>query len=62
MKRRDLVIHLVQHDCQLLREVARHSWWENPALNLRSDVPRHQEISKTLARKICRDLGLEQPT
>ena len=60
MKRRDLVIYLVQNDCQLLREEVRHSWWENPVRNRRSGLPRHQEISETLARKICSDLGLEQ--
>ena len=27
-------------------------------LNRRSAVPRHQEISDNLARKICRDLGI----
>lgn len=41
MKRRDLLSHLMQHGCALLREGARHSWWHHPALNTRSAVPRH---------------------
>jgi mRNA interferase HicA len=35
-----------------------HSWWHNPALNKRSAIPRHSEISNDLAKKICRDLGV----
>ncbi|MCC7452487.1 MAG: type II toxin-antitoxin system HicA family toxin [Anaerolineae bacterium] len=58
MKRVVLVKHLQQHGCQLLREGSRHSWWHNPVLNTRSAVPRHNEISDILARKICRDLGI----
>jgi mRNA interferase HicA len=58
MKRKELLAHLREHGCELLREGARHSWWHNPALNKRSAVPRHTEISDILARKICKDLGI----
>ncbi len=58
MKREDLLRYLRQHQCQLLREGGRHSWWINPELNKRSSVPRHTEIEDNLARKICKDLGL----
>jgi mRNA interferase HicA len=58
MKRGDLLRHLRDHGCALLREGARHSWWHNPTLNKRSSVPRHQEIDDGLARKICKDLGI----
>ncbi|MGH8400004.1 MAG: type II toxin-antitoxin system HicA family toxin [Gammaproteobacteria bacterium] len=61
MKRRDLLRHLQQNGCELLREGARHSWWHNPQLNRRSAVPRHSEINDHLARKICRDLGISEP-
>lgn len=37
-----------------------HSWWENSDLNRRSAVPRHTEINPHLARKIRRDLGVEE--
>ena len=58
MKRIDLIKHLRAHDCELLREGANHSWWHNPTLNKRSAMPRHNEISDILAKKICKDLGI----
>ena len=58
MKRGDLLRHLRQHGCELLREGARHSWWHNPRQNKRSSVPRHNEIIDLLARKIYKDLGI----
>jgi mRNA interferase HicA len=58
MKRSKLVHYLRSHGCELLREGKRHSWWNNTALNRRSAVPRHIEISDLLAKKICKDLGL----
>lgn len=59
MKRNELLRHLRSHGCELLREGGKHSWWQNPRLNKRSAVPRHSEIKDILARKICRDLGVE---
>jgi mRNA interferase HicA len=44
----------------LIREGSDHSWRGNPAANRRSAVPRHAEINKFLARKICRDLGIPE--
>jgi len=61
MKRRDLIRHLKFNGCELLREGGRHSWWHNPAQNRRSAVPRHSEINEHLARKICKDLGIDHP-
>jgi mRNA interferase HicA len=61
MKRRDLVRYLESVGCDLLREGGRHSWWHNPSRNKRSAIPRHREINEHLARKICRDLGVEEP-
>ena len=58
MKRGDLLRHLRAHGCQLLREGARHSWWQNPDQNKRSAIPRHTEIDDHLANKICKDLGV----
>lgn len=62
MKRRALLAHLGAFGCRLLREGGRHSWWENGELNRRSAVPRHAEIDDHLARKICRDLGVPDPS
>jgi mRNA interferase HicA len=61
VKRRELIRHLKSHDCQLLREGGKHSWWINPAKTKRSSVPRHTEINDFLARKICRDLDILEP-
>jgi len=56
MNRRELLRHLREHGCVLVREGDRRSWWLNPAQNKRPSVPRHSEIVDQLARKICRDL------
>jgi mRNA interferase HicA len=58
MKKISLLKHLKTQGCVLLREGAKHSWWWNPGKNLRSAVPRHSEINDTLAKKICKDLGI----
>jgi len=62
MKRSDLLKHLRTHGCELLREGGRHSWWNQSSSNKRSAVPRHREINNHLAQKICRDLGIPEPT
>ncbi|GFK93211.1 hypothetical protein NNJEOMEG_01042 [Fundidesulfovibrio magnetotacticus] len=61
MKRVQLLKHLPRQGCELLREGGRHSWRLNSATGRRSAVPRHTEISDLLARKICRDLGVDEP-
>jgi mRNA interferase HicA len=58
MKRRDLVRHLEDHGCRLLREGGRHSIHYNPSNRRTSAVPRHNEIGERLARKICLDLEI----
>jgi len=59
MKRKELLRYLRRHGCELLREGSNHSWWHNPAQNKRSAIPRHTEIKDILAKKICKDLGVE---
>jgi len=61
MKRRDLIRHLEQHGCTLLREGAKHSVYVNRAAGKSSTVPRHREINDFLARKVCRDLEVPEP-
>jgi hypothetical protein len=61
MKRIDLIRHLVNHGCQLLREGRRHSVYFNTANSRTSTVPRHREINDFLARRICRDLEIPEP-
>jgi predicted RNA binding protein YcfA (HicA-like mRNA interferase family) len=62
MKRRELERHLQAHGCQFLREGSAHSIWINPQTGHKEAIPRHQEIKKHLARKICRCLSVEVPT
>jgi mRNA interferase HicA len=59
MKRKKLLQYLRNQGCDLLREGGKHSWWHNPVLNKRSAIPRHSEIKDILAKKICKDLGIE---
>jgi len=60
MKRLDLVRHLEDQGCYLLRDKGKHSVYVNPANNQVTAVPRHREINEYLARKICRDLGIPE--
>ena len=60
MKRIDLVKHIIIHGCVFVREGAKHSVFFNPKTRQTSTVPRHSEVDKFLARKICRDLGVEE--
>jgi mRNA interferase HicA len=61
VKRRELVRHLEEHGCRLLREGSNHSVYTNPANGVRDALPRHSEIKRHLARSICRRLGIEVP-
>ena len=61
MKRLELIRHLESKGCFLLREGGKHSIYANEENNQTSAIPRHREINDFLARKICRDLGVEEP-
>lgn len=61
MKRKDLIRHLTKEGCLFIREGARHSIFYNPLIKMTSTVPRHKEINNFLAKKICRDLGVDEP-
>jgi predicted RNA binding protein YcfA (HicA-like mRNA interferase family) len=56
-KRRDLVRHLADHGCRLLRQGRNHEVWIAPT-GRRSTVPRHREIPRGTARAICDQLGV----
>lgn len=62
MKRKDLVRHLEAYGCELLREGGSHTIYINRAARASSSVPRHREVNDFLARKICRDLQVPEPT
>ena len=61
MKKRALIKHLRGNGCGRLRQGTRHEWWVNEVTGERTAVPRHTEIPDTLAKKICRDLGVAVP-
>jgi mRNA interferase HicA len=58
VKRWALLKHLREHGCEFLREGTRHTVYVNRAQRRSSTIPRHTEIPNSLARKICRDLGV----
>ena len=60
MKRESLLRHLRHYGCVLKREGGSHSIWLNPATGQIQAVPRHGEISNTLARAICRGLSVPE--
>ena len=60
MKRGDLLRHLRRYGCYLKREGASHSLWCNQRTGAIEAVPRHTEVSNTLARKICRNLSVPE--
>ncbi|HEV8131740.1 MAG TPA: type II toxin-antitoxin system HicA family toxin [Acidobacteriota bacterium] len=53
---------LERHGCEFLREGSNHTVYVNRSARKTSTVPRHREIDGFLARKICRDLQVPEPT
>ena len=60
MKRIDLIKYLLKAGCIFVRGGGKHSVFLNPVTKRISTIPRHNEINKFLAKKICRDLGVEE--
>jgi predicted RNA binding protein YcfA (HicA-like mRNA interferase family) len=58
MKRSELERHLRSSGCVLDRQGGRHAIWLNPANEARAAVPRHTDIKRNTARRICDDLGI----
>jgi mRNA interferase HicA len=61
MMRADLLRHLRDHGCRLLREGARHSVIVNLAAGVSAIPPAHREPNYYLARKMCPDLEVPEP-
>jgi mRNA interferase HicA len=61
MSRKDLLKHLREQGCELLREGRAHSIWVNPANQQQTSIPRHREINDYTVRAICRQLGISEP-
>lgn len=58
MKRRDLIKHLTDNGCVLIREGGKYSIFSNPLTQKEVPVTRHPEMESFAARKICRLLGI----
>jgi mRNA interferase HicA len=58
MKRKDLVRHLTDNGCVLLREGGKYSVFQNPATQKEVPVTRHMEIADFAAKKICKQLEI----
>ncbi|MCC6685627.1 MAG: type II toxin-antitoxin system HicA family toxin [Fimbriimonadaceae bacterium] len=61
MKRSELERHLRASGCRLEREGAKHAIWKNPMNGATSAVPRHAEVKRNTARRICIDLAILRP-
>ena len=61
MKRVKLVQHIKKQGCYLLREGSNHSLYFNPVNNKISTIPRHSDVKKFTAQKICKDLNIAIP-
>jgi mRNA interferase HicA len=58
MKRRELIAHIQEYGCVLLREGGSHSIWSNPQTGREEAIPRHNEIKKFfgplhLSQSVC---------
>ncbi|HNQ77554.1 MAG TPA: type II toxin-antitoxin system HicA family toxin [Acidobacteriota bacterium] len=57
MKRQALIKILKKKGCLLVRNGARHDWYQNPKTRNCQPVPRHSEIDENLARHILKMLN-----
>lgn len=61
MRRKDLIRHLTDKGCVLLREGGKYSVYQNPANSKEVPVTRHLEVADFAARKICKQLDIPLP-
>ncbi len=58
MKRRELVKHLLDNGCALLREGGKYSVFRHEESGREVAVTRHPELEDYAAKKICKQLGI----
>jgi mRNA interferase HicA len=61
MKQRELIRHLWNNHCVLIREGSNHSIYANSITGAWASVPRHREIKKFTVQSICEQLGIPLP-
>ncbi len=57
MKRIDLIKEVEKRGCVLIRHGGNHDWYQNPDTKVSQPVPRHREISESLAKHILKMLS-----
>lgn len=56
MKRQELIRQLRDMGCILFRHGKKHDWYQNPNTKVSQPIPRHREISDSLAKHIIKML------
>jgi hypothetical protein len=56
MKRVDLIRRLQTAGCLLIRNGAKHDWYQNPRTGVCHPIPRHREIKEVLAKEVLKKL------
>jgi mRNA interferase HicA len=56
VKRTALIRSLEAMGCVLIRHGASHDWYQYPSTKISQPVPRHRDVSDTLARHILKML------
>jgi hypothetical protein len=57
MKRAELIRKIEDMGCIFIRHGRRHDWYQNPNTKVSQPVPRHREITDSLAKYIIKMLG-----
>jgi len=57
MKRAELLKKIKSMGCVFIRHGRRHDWYQNPNSKISQPVPRHREITDSLAKYIIKMLG-----
>jgi mRNA interferase HicA len=57
MKRSELIRQIERVGCTLIRHGGKHDWYQNPNTKVSQPVPRHREITDSLAKHILKMLG-----
>jgi predicted RNA binding protein YcfA (HicA-like mRNA interferase family) len=56
LKRDELIKKIEQMGCILIRHGGKHNWYQNPNTRISQPVPRHREITDSLAKHIIKML------
>jgi len=56
LKRDELIRKIEQMGCILIRHGGKHDWYQNPNTRISQPVPRHREITDSLAKHIIKML------